>query len=175
MRTLDLVGKDPNDYRVWTAGLRELLKKFQEGKIDQHTKEMLIELPILKGRRSSVDIRDIHTGLTSNEIGGESTEKKRKQREGNTNSKANTKELLAKFVKLQKAVNDKTASLKKAKYIHTAQYTNMKTILARCILSVTQINEMVQDGRNTAADNEIWRANVDVEALTEMMKVVRAL
>jgi hypothetical protein len=65
--TLDVIAKDPNDFLIWTRGLRELVRISSEGRPGEleELKTLPLNLGIQTARRSSVDIRDVNTGASA--------------------------------------------------------------------------------------------------------------
>jgi hypothetical protein len=132
-RTLDLIAKDPNDFTVWVHGLKVLMRFHEQGKLTTTLSEIIMQMPILKNRRSSIDLPDVDSGLTADDIGGPSTETKRNARMAAQQDKSIEREVLKKFAKLQKDVLKLTGKVESRKVRSHAEYPNMVVCLYVCV------------------------------------------
>jgi len=171
--TLDVIAKDPNDFLVWTRGLRELLRISNDrpGALED-LKSLPLSLGIHTARRSSVDIRDVNTGTTAAALAAEGQEAPR-PRALATGNKGMMRDVHANLAKLKHKLAKRKDELREHHFYMSPQYPSMQAIIKRVQESVNKCDEFFQDGEYPECDDEIWRAGVDLESLKNMMKAVK--
>jgi hypothetical protein len=171
----ELVSQDINEFRIWSTGLHKLLEiQQQAGGIDSGMESLFADLVIEAGRRSSVSITDHDTALSADVLAGEVLINK-EEIELQTSARSNPTQRRVtqiKFNEVQKGVEKARAKLELPKYLSSTQYNNMLRVVARCDLSLARVKDWLHYGMLQKCNDELWRTQVDLEALNEMLKVV---
>lgn len=167
-KTLDIIAKDPNDYQVWCVGLKRLHQMVNEGQHSlQKLTQLTLNIKVEKGRRTTSELVDVNTGKTADDIGYP------RQRLASSSNKQMHKGVSNKIKDLKKKLKKKRKQLRNEQYYQSEHYESMTYIIKKIEDSLSTINQRFPLGEYVECDNEVWRANVDVEALTNMMEAIR--
>jgi len=175
--SLDVIAKDPNEFRCFTGGLRQLLRILEEDgpAAVERLNQLTLPLPIIRERRSSFDITDAKTGkpaALSADADGDFTPTSRPRALSTTNKDMHQSVWKA-FMKLKRSLEKRRDELKSIELYTSPQYDTMQHIIKRVENSCARITQDYNDGEYAAADDECWRASVDLEALKAMMQACR--
>jgi hypothetical protein len=158
--SLDLIAKDPNEYRIWTAGLTKLLELSGCSPLARpgELKSLVLDLSIVRNRRSSSSIIDAHTGATAIPQG----QTVRWEWTGETHTPSSYKDVAKKFVHLQK----KLAKYKLAsRSLHIILEESQLSLIRILEESVRKIRLWIQEGHYALSEKELWCAGVDLKSL----------
>ena len=145
--TLDLIAKDPNEFKVWTKGLEALLKIAEGGVGQLETLKVLpLDMGIQPQRRSSVQIVDVRTGQSAAQVTGVDPDGGRPRAIASGN-KAMFTQVAKSFQNLKYKLNKRRDELREHQYYMAPQYESMQTIVKRVQESVNKIQESVTDTR----------------------------
>jgi hypothetical protein len=171
--TLDLIAKDPNEFKIWTQGLIELHGMLKKGRAPEVRvlKELPLTIVVVKGRRSTVDLYDFDTKECADDGRGPAV-----SRVNGTGNKQMYKEVAKSFQDLKKRLQKKRSQLQEPRYLHCEPSTlaSMQHVSNKVHASVERIQDWFQNGEYPACDDEIWRATVDLDSLTQMMAAVKS-
>jgi hypothetical protein len=147
-KTLDLIAKDPNEYKIWTEGLKHLIERARDHRTDVgEIKQLVVTIPVLRGRRSSVDIVDFHSGKNADIVAGANEEvKEAPVRSGASGNKQAYREVAEGFNKLKVRISKQKEQLRDSIYINSSQYDNLQNIVKRVDASIQKIAEWFQNG-----------------------------
>ena len=200
LASLDLIAKDPNEFRMWTEGLRALLAVIRDarqgsdsfgGSSSEQAETALRALRTLPlvvsvnpGRRSSVDIVDLDSGRTADVVLAGAEQQRaaaaatggaaRPRALSTSGGKQMHKEVLKSVTALQQQYSKRRQQLRTtAVYYSHPSYDAMQRTLKRVADSLDKIADWFALGDYTLCDDEVWRAGVDLEALASMMKAVK--
>jgi hypothetical protein len=176
-KTLDLIAKDNNEFKIWLNGLKELVRMHQQHTLRPEMDKLVLELHIRAGRRSSVDIRDEKTGENADELAGEvlldkMDEEKHKALSHKVRS-SRRREITLKAGETSKRVAKLRAKLNMPKFLRNTQHSNMVDVLRRCDQSLERVEEWIVDGQLDKCEDWLWRCEVDMDSLVDMMKVCK--
>ena len=87
----------------------------------------------------------------------------------NISKQYDVESIVSQFEKMKLDIYDRMQDLKKDKYIKSANYTTMKKILDRCTKSASIAKKLLEQADYKALDAEIWRCNVDLQSLYDML------
>lgn len=168
--SLDVIAKDNNEFKIWTSGLRKLLEMVKGSKVTEvmGMRRLVMTLSITRGRRSTNDLKDADTGERAEEGDGEVVLK----------TGAGNKQLYKPVLKSLQALKKKLAR-KRTKLAHQAfyehpLYASMQELIRKVQASVDRLNDWFLSGEYYRCDDEIWRAGVDLESLSNMLAAVKA-
>lgn len=200
--TLDLIAKDPNEFKIWTRGIIELVKISKNGRIGdlERLKALPLDLGILPNRRSSQEIVDARTGSHAEDliddektaaapVKGSTLRRQNssgaapwndedeytqggRDRATSTGNKQMYKEVAKNFQTLKHKLAKRKEELRAQHYYMSQQYPSMQAIVKKVQESVNKVTELFQNGEYALCDDEIWRAGVDLESLKNMMRAV---
>jgi len=190
-KTLDLIAKDPNEYRMWIEGLKGLLRLCKDGDLTSllSLKELIVQLPVRRGRRSSVDIKEHGTGKTADDLLPEaaaahsSSSKKppsddphSPQKNWNLRllgDKTLHKEVAHQYQEVKRKFLKRKEELRNIKMLTHPQYNSMSLLLKKVEESIKKVAEWYTNGDYGECDDELWRASVDLESLKNMMLAIQ--
>jgi hypothetical protein len=174
-KTLDVVAMDSNEYRLWTGGLQELIKLNKTPRFDvSKVTEILMKVGVMMGRRSACKIVDHETGEHVEQF--ENIPVRR-----TTSSSANA---LTMQREVQRKLGDSLKKFDKlmsefhsagSKFKTNSQAMTMKGVIDLVDKSLNKCKSWVIDKDFEMADDELWGANVDMDALKNMMAVISKL
>ena len=165
-KTLDLISKDPNEYKIWVDGLKSLVEKcrHQDFLSLADLKEHKLHIPIRRGRRSSFSILQA-AGIPTDPELDDPTRSAAAQKDPKG---INVKDLKLKANDVRQRYNKlKVKSIDKISSSYHAN--NMQNILGDVEKSLERISTWFNGGQYALCDDEVWRASVDLESVENMM------
>jgi len=174
-RTLDLICKDANEYTIWTQGIRKLMDLSQNPHALIGLKQLVLPLKIECTRRSAQDIINFDTKQSAADVLLSTAEgKEAMQRRGSFTSanKMNFKVVAERYNTFKARLDKNVQKLRETKYRTSSSYPQMSSILTRCQEGEKKATEHIRNGEYSLADEEVWRADVDLESLKNIMRVV---
>jgi len=189
-KSLDLIAKYPNDFRMWTEGIRQILKMLRANQLRDvnHMRRMIITLPILPGRRSSGEIYDVDTNLDANDFystdtlvytsssyvngiqsggHGPTPVSISSDKQGYQNAHKQLVHCQHQYAKRKLSLSD--ASLKSSPY-----FALLSHLCTRVDSSLRRVVELYGDGNYQLCDDELWRVGVDLEAWKNCVAAIKA-
>lgn len=170
--SLDLIAKDHNEFKIWTTGLRKMIEMQRANASDfRALKEVVMPISVTRFRRSTVDLKDAVTGDRADcDENGKQVITAHAHTNGNKQMyKPVSKNLQA----LKKKLATKRRKLAHKVYYDHELYGQMQGVIRNVQGSVDRITDWFQCGEYHRCDDEIWRAGVDLESLTNMMAAVK--
>lgn len=144
-KSLDLVAKDPNEFRIWVDGLRALVAKARETDITRLT-ELVITVPIIKARRSAMEIIDAKSGKTADQVlPGLSADEERKPT--SSGNKVLYREVADNFAKMKDKLSRYRISLREPLFRMHAIFPNMLNIVKKVEEACVRVKERFDCGR----------------------------
>lgn len=172
--SLDLIAKDLNEYRIWTTGLRMLVDMVRTARTNEvrSLKDLVVSTTITRGRRSSIELKDWETGELADD---QDSLVARWNPRGNlwAGNKQMHKPVAKNFVALKKKLTRKRRKLEAKVYLRHWLHNNMQDVVRKVQASVDRIQEWFADGDYGQCDDEIWRAGIDLEVLSNMMAAAK--
>mmetsp|Transcript_10425 Transcript_10425/g.15555 ORF Transcript_10425/g.15555 Transcript_10425/m.15555 type:complete len:448 (+) Transcript_10425:36-1379(+) len=171
--SLDLVARTPRIYKLWTAGLEELLNKSEENGVE-HLSELQSMPTIMEFRpRPSTAPPPRPEGAPPPlppdgfRVVGSSGGSKKAARE----VKLKMEKLQDKAKKLESQLQSKAKKMRSRtlSVARESHLKNMESILAKVQTECDNVRDMYQLGEFYKANQEIWTAGVDMESLTHMI------
>jgi len=191
-KTLDLIAKDPNEYRIWVEGLKSLLRLSKDGDLASvvSLKELIVQLPVRRGRRSSLDFKEHGTGKTADDLlpeaAASSSSSSKKPTFGDDQhspqkswslrvlgDKTLHKEVAQQYQEVKRKFLKRKEELRNVKMLTHPQYNAMSMLLKKVEESVQKVSEWYTNGDYEECDDELWRASVDLESLKNMMLAIQ--
>jgi len=171
-KTLDVIAKDPNEFVVWTRGLMELVARAQRNENLAHLSELVVELTLHPNKRTNSDIIDADSGKALVDLLGDNTPPN--QQLENTYDKGRYQVVGENIAYLKKRIQKYADKLKLSTYYMSPQCNTMKELLKKLQTSTEKISDAFHAGQFALCDDELWRANVDLESLKNIMKAIDA-
>jgi len=157
---------------VACAGLQALVKKAKDPREDlEKVKSIVLSVPVIKGRRSSVDIIDVKTGKSAEAVLPD-TPRMQQQHVPQSGDKMMYREVAENFANMRHKLAKYKDQLSDYVFTQHPSYSNMMNIVKRVEESVAKVQEWFQNGEYGMCDDEIWRAGVDLESLKNMMVAI---
>ncbi len=75
---------------------------------------------------------------------------------------------------MKKRIAKYSEKLRQSQYYMSPQHATMKELLKKLTENATKVSEAFHAGQFNLCDDELWRANVDLESLKNMMKAIDA-
>jgi len=185
-KTLDLIAKDPNEYRMWVEGLKSLLRLCKDGDLMSllPLKELIVQLPVRRGRRSSVDIKEHGTGKTADDLLPEASSSKKSTSDDPHSpqkswslrllgDKTLHKEVAQQYQEVKRKYLKRKEELRNIRMLTHPQYNSMSLLLKKVEESIQKVAEWYTSGDYEECDDELWRASVDLESLKNMMLAIQ--
>jgi len=169
--SLDLIAKDLNEYKIWVAGLRRLVEMYRSAKAQEvrTLKTLIISANITRNRRSTIELKDYDTGEFADKDSFEMTPRRPKY----SGNKQMYKPVAKNFQALRKKLQRKRKRLEARVYVRHPLYNSMQEVVRRVQGSVDRIEDWFSFGEYGQCDDEIWRAGIDLESLSNMMAAVK--
>jgi len=165
--TLDVISKDVNEYRVWLAGIQELIKLQSDVAGLRDLKHIHKKIAVVRGRRTTLDYVDALTGQKV-----EDTPYTPAVTQGGRGSKLMYKKVAKDFKKLKKKAEKVFKHLNNKKFCMSTQWQSMTAMKDKIETSISTVSDWFGCGEYGMCDHEIWRAGVDLESLQGMMAAV---
>lgn len=168
-KTLDLIAKDINEYRVWIAGLRELLHvgKAQGWERVSELRTLKVRVRVRRGRPSGVALLQ-SVGFHLDPV-LDDPERARSETAIPVNAdevSAAFEDLKAEYQALRDRVNSKH-------YFNSPYYNQMMIILDSVQQAISTARTHITQGRFSRADDDVWRAGVELESLDNMLGALK--
>lgn len=175
-KTLDVIAKDPNEFTVWTRGLQELVRRAQKNENLAQLSELVLELTLLPNRRTNPDIIDAASGKPVVDLIAAASAPAAAGAGGehDTHDKGRYKVIGENLAYMKKRILKYSEKLKQSQYYMSPQHNTMKELLKKLQESAVKVSDSFHAGQFALCDDELWRANVDLESLKNMMKAIDA-
>jgi len=127
--SLDLIAKDLNEYKIWTAGLRRLVEMYRSAKSSEvrTLKTLVISASITRNRRSTIELKDAETG----EYADNGDFEMAPRRPNYTGNKQMYKPVAKNFQALRKKLQRKRKRLEAKIYVRHPLHNNMQEVVRK--------------------------------------------
>eukprot|EP00808_Paulinella_micropora_P019594 g25612.t1 len=182
-RSLDLMAKDPNIYSIWTVVLLQLAEMNHKGEVFMHVvlrqlRALPLSLQFVQGHRSCGELRDIYSNKTVEELEPAVKDPKllmlnivvhplRARRASDEQLRCAVSKSLS---RLEIAWQCSTYEARGVGYLLSEHYHSLASLLAGVYRSVLKVKALLADALFDACDDEIWRAEQDLEAAQDMLR-----
>ena len=169
LKFLDVIAKEHGDYYLWTKGLVKLVRMIQNNKLNSNTKVVAMKIPLQLAVRCSLGELQGIKGRRASELGAKIPRKSINER--GSHSKHNRNEVQISYTKMKAKLAKKANKLNiPGKYEYFPQFTAMKEIVNNCNRLFDECEEHFRDGEYEVCDHLIWKVEVELETLSNMMK-----
>lgn len=181
-KSLDLIAKDSNDYKIWTNGLKQLIILNRKSTDLSDLTTLYIDVPINKSssrnstsepsynnnhRSVTPQTRTART-MTQDDTFASKYHTNQSSNDNNNTSKSDSS-INKKLVDMKKRLDKRRIELKDRIYSTSPAYESMQTLVKRINESLNKANEYVTEDDQQSADDEIWRCTIDLQSLSAMM------
>lgn len=157
-RSLDLIAKNPTEFKVWTEGLRTLCQRARTGsRVELETlKELPVELPPNLQPPRSPGSPVARSEQAENPVGVKSSEKLEKS------CRKELEEAQKKLKRLERESHE-------TKIYVSSEYNKIQEILQKSAAELDAIQDTINMGDYSTADHDIWQVGVNLKSLDHMM------
>lgn len=172
--SLDLVAKDPNEFAIWFAGLSELLRLSRARQLRTDIHSILVELPIRRGRRSSVGLIDHATGEEAfDPAAAAELARLRNDRVGEVGSKLDYRRTHDRLVNFKADVQALRDKLRKPKYRQHPSWPALRVMFEKTKRSLMMSADNYKGGDFTSCEDDLWRGRVNLDAVKTMLAAMK--